>query len=134
MKEVFENSSGWVRGRSMWPNLIPGDILKTRLVPVNELKTGMIAVFPNEKEIGKIVHRIVSIRNCNGFFLVRTAGDKSGVDMRPYELTGECKLKTVTGVLRRGKYRRCTAFILPESVASDFFVRLLCRIVRRVLW
>ncbi len=54
---------GWVRGISMWPNLLPGDILRAEPVPAGDIRPGMVVVFPgNRAGGGPFVHRVLSVR------------------------------------------------------------------------
>ncbi|MCP4648234.1 MAG: hypothetical protein GY852_10975, partial [bacterium] len=65
---------GWVKGNSMWPNLISGDILSAATIKASTLRPGMILVFGNWDSPRPIVHRVKSIRNLNGTLYVTTAG------------------------------------------------------------
>ena len=127
-------SRGWVKGFSMWPNLIPGDILRAENFPAEDLEPGMIAVFPEHGETGDTVHRIVSLRNCSGFSVVVTAGDRSGIDTAKRYIQKGTQLKRITGVLRMGKYRRATSLHVPELLSPLPVVRLVSGIVRRFFW
>ena len=125
---------GSVRGFSMWPNLIPGDILRAEDCSAENLIPGMIAVFPEPEENGDTVHRVVSVRNFSRFSIVVTEGDRSGRDEASRWFDKNSRLKMVTGVLRRGRYRPVTDFRVPEPLSPGFVVRLVCGIVRRMCW
>jgi len=125
---------GYVRGFSMWPNLIPGDILKTQIMKADQLRPGMIAVLPIHGECNSIVHRIRTVRNFQGSIVVSTYGDRAGKDFALSVLHSSDRIKAVCGVLRGGRYRKITRWRIPAFLSTEFSVRLACRIVRRVFW
>jgi hypothetical protein len=131
---VPENSRGWVKGLSMWPNLIPGDILRSEMRRVTELRPGMIAVFPYGDGSTKRVHRVIRVRNYSGFVTVLSAGDRSGTDNIQGSFKAKHSLQVVNGVLRCGRYRKVTRFTIPPVFSPGIFVRLYCGIVRRFQW
>ena len=134
MKNQFAEGRGWVKGLSMWPNLIPGDILKAEDIPIKELEPGMIAVFsPADKEF-RIVHRVLSVRKTDKEISVQSGGDRSGPDGSEWHFTPSDKIKTVTGVLRRGNYRRIGRLSIPADISPPLIVRLYCGIIRKLFW
>jgi len=132
--KVGKNLRGWVRGFSMWPNLIPGDILRTVPWPADLLRPGMIAVFPEEGQDGDTVHRVISVRNCSCFSVVATAGDRSGMDEMKRRIEGGMCVGRVTGVLRLGRYRPVSRLKVPEMISPIPVVSIVCGIVRRFFW
>lgn len=125
--------SGWVNGYSMWPNLIPGDMLKTAYVDLSGLRPGMIIVFPWEKTGSFAVHRIRTIRSVPDGTILGTAGDYSGMDDFYLRAGEEQLFRIVTGVLRRGKYRKVTGF-RAWPFAGPRLARLSLSLARRFLW
>ena len=94
----------------------------------------MIAVFHETDGSGPTVHRVVSVRNFPGFTVVATAGDLSGMDS-PRRITGgDQVLRVVTGVLRRGRYRKVTGLRFPGRKCPRRLIGLWCGIVRRFFW
>ena len=134
MKKQSHEGRGWVKGLSMWPNLIPGDILKAEEIPVVELKPGMIAVFckPNDKLL--VVHRVLSVRNTDEGVTVESGGDRSGPDETEWCFSSSDRIRKVTRVLRRGNYRRVGHMSVPAVFSAPLVVRLYCGIVRRLFW
>jgi len=137
LPELYEKPvslRGSVRGFSMWPNLIPGDLLKAQLLQVSRLRPGMIVVFPEQSGFHKIVHRVLSVRNFGEFSVVVSGGDRSGRDRNNgYFSAGEL-IPVVAGVLRRGRYITVSRVSIPVFVSPLFVVRNHCRIVRKLLW
>ncbi len=125
---------GNVRGFSMWPNLIPGDLLKAELLPVSKLRPGMIAVFPEQDGFNKTVHRVLSVRNFQGFSVVVSGGDRSGRDMYKRYFPADEMIPEVKGVLAGGRYRAVGRVSLPEPLSPLWVVKYYCRVVRRLLW
>ncbi|MCD4708732.1 MAG: hypothetical protein K8S62_13445 [Candidatus Sabulitectum sp.] len=134
MKNQLHTGRGWVKGISMWPNLIPGDILEAEDIRVTELKAGMIAVFSTTDEELLIVHRVLSVRNSNEEVTVESGGDRSGSDESEWHFPPSDSIKKVTGVLRRGNYRRVGSISIPTSLSPSLVVRFYCGIVRRLFW
>lgn len=124
--------SGWVKGSSMAPSLVHGDLLRTEPRLAGELRPGMICVFHPESGI-PIVHRIVGIRNLKAFILVKTMGDSSGIDDQRWILAKEERIATVRGVLRAGKYRR-PVNLSPFSVLRIKYLRKRMSAIVRYLW
>lgn len=125
---------GWVKGFSMWPNLIPGDILSVEDIPLNEVCPGMIIAFRTENREETVVHRVRTVRNYRGRVCVGTCGDSSGKDSSFLLDSGERTVKSVRGVLRRGRYRAPGSAKLPETGFWLLVRRLHCSIVRRLFW
>ena len=128
-------SYGFVRGTSMWPCLVPGDVLRAERAPVEELSPGDVIVLePNCDR--PVVHRLTDLsRKPSGELELCTAGDRSGPDGKPFSTATGAELLRVTGVLRQGRWKRLSG--PPSRVFSltpGILVRLHCCIVRRFLW
>jgi len=134
VKKQTREQRGWVRGLSMWPNLIPGDILKAEDIPVAELKAGMIVVFPETDRNKHIVHRVLSVQNVSGEFVVESGGDRSGPDETQWYFASTDTITRVTGVLRQGHYRSIGSVSIPAVLSPPLLVRLHCGLVRKLLW
>lgn len=138
MKNFTEDRAGsvygYVRGFSMWPLLIPGDILRAEAVPMSGLSAGDIVVLePGSDE--PVVHRLMDISGMDsGCFNLITAGDRSGVDSQRRINVGE-ELLRITGVLRRGRWKVPLRKPLPLCARLPLtVVRLHCRLVRKLFW
>jgi hypothetical protein len=118
----------------MWPNLIPGDILKAEDIPITELEPGMIAVFSKTDEELLIVHRVLGVHNSDKEVTVESGGDRSGPDGTEWHFDPEERITKATGVLRRGNYRRIGRLSIPAAISPSLIVRLHCGIVRRLFW
>lgn len=126
---------GFVRGLSMWPALIPGDLLRALPVAAVTLEPGNVVVLPSGKKGAPVVHRLLRLEEGpDGGLLLHTAGDRGGVD-QPLGTDPEDKFLKITGVLRRRRWRR------PGSSPPSWicrlpaiFVRLHCAAVRRLEW
>mgnify|MGYP006292348357 CR=1 FL=1 len=125
---------GYVKGYSMWPCLIPGDILKARKAFIEDVTIGDIVVL-NANASKPIVHRLIRKEKSGGNHLeITTAGDRSGNDPpRSVLLNGE--LLVVNAVLRNGKWKK------PKEQSSVLYrrfpasiVRLHCFLVKRLCW
>jgi hypothetical protein len=125
---------GWVKGLSMWPNLIPGDILQVAECRSVDLKPGMIAVFPGNGKEQFIVHRVVRARNSFSGVVVTSAGDWSGIDNERSHFKHDDIVKKVTGVLRKGRYRSVTRFHVYAFLSRVPLSGIYCGIVRRFFW
>ena len=125
---------GWVKGLSMWPNLIPGDVLRAEEIPVAELKAGMIAVFFKAEEELLVVHRVLSVQDSDKEVIVESGGDRSGPDDTPWHFLASDRIKKVTAVLRRGSYRSIGSVLIPSVFSPSLVVRLHCSVVRRLFW
>ncbi len=134
MKNQSHTDRGWVKGISMWPNLIPGDILKAEDIRVTELKSGMIAVFLKTDEELLVVHRVLSVRDSDKEVIVESGGDRSGPDEAEWHFSPSDRIKRVTGVLRRGNYRCVGSISIPVLFSPSLVVRIHCGIVRRLFW
>jgi len=134
VKKQPHEQRGWVKGISMWPNLIPGDILKAVDTPVAELKAGMIIVFPEKDRENHIVHRVLSIRNVGNEFVIESGGDRSGPDDVKWYYASTDRLRMVTSVLRRGHYRSIGSISIPAVLSPPLLVRVHCGFVRRLFW
>lgn len=134
MRNQSHEGRGWVKGISMWPNLIPGDILRAEDIPVTELKAGMIAVFSSTDEELLIVHRVLSVRNSDKEITVESGGDRSGPDESEWHFSHSERIRKIAGVLRRGNYHRIGSVSIPTSLSPPLVVRLYCGIIRRLFW
>ena len=134
MNNINPANRGWVKGLSMWPNLIPFDILSSKYVAARDLKPGMIVVFPNKYGSGFHVHRILSIRNFPSGIVVKSCGDSSGIDEDFLIMNHQGMIRIVNGVLRAGRYRLVSSFVIPCFSMREALVTLYNRIVRRIFW
>jgi len=134
VKKQPHEERGWVKGLSMWPNLIPGDILKAREIPVAELEAGMIVVFPGTDRENPVVHRVLSIQNTNNELVIKSGGDRSGPDEAQWNFAPTDRIRMVTGVLRRGHYGRISSVSIPAVLSPSLLVRVYCGLVRRLFW
>src|SRR5438045_8259470 len=77
-----------LKGSSMLPSLLPGDILIVRQQPLSQLATGDIVVFARNGHL--ITHRIVG-KSCEGIRYLFTRGDsceKPDAPISSHELLG----------------------------------------------
>lgn len=125
---------GWVKGLSMWPNLIPGDILRVEKCQVRNLKPGMIAVFFNTDTKLFIVHRVISFQTLSANTIVQSGGDRSGLDEMKWHLKSSDSILRITGVLRGGRYESVRSLSVPVFLSPSLLVRLHCGIVRKLFW
>ncbi len=116
----------------MWPNLIPGDILRAEEKNTCNLKEGMIAVFPGKS--CSAVHRINSVSFSGSEVHIISSGDRSGTDRGRRTFKCSQKLPVVTGVLRRGRYVPVGKIRIRQWLAPKPVVRIWCAIVRKILW
>lgn len=123
---------GFVRGLSMWPALIPGDILRAERRPVSSVIPGQIVVLGHgTKE--QVVHRVIRAVAKGGRVLFFTAGDRSGRDA-PLLLEQLDTIPVVIGVLRRRKYRAVSPRACWAGQMPGVAVRMHCAIVRKLRW
>jgi len=127
-----ETLRGFVRGLSMWPALIPGDILRAERQPVHEVLPGQVVVLGHGSD-DRIVHRVLRTVQKGGRVLLFTAGDRSGRDA-PLLLEQSDDLPVVTGVLRRRKYGSPRRRAVWAVHVPKFAVKVHCAIVRRLRW
>ena len=128
-----DKTRGYVRGLSMWPNLIPRDIFKTEEIPIQKLKPQMIALFP-EPNNTFIVHRVLSIKHNKDKIIVNTGGDRSGPDKDNWSYQPNATLLIVTGVLRKGQYRTITKTKIPRLFSPNIIIRIYNKIIRTLFW
>ena len=125
---------GYVKGTSMWPELIPGDILRAIRVLPAELNPDEIIVL-NYRSENPVVHRLISIeKGSNNDIELHTAGDRSGADTPTCIFKNEELLKVI-GVLRKGRWK--TPGEKPFQLTSQIpgiIVRVHCKLVRKLLW
>ena len=125
---------GYVKGLSMWPGFIPGDILMAERVVPADLNPDEIIVL-NYRSDNPVVHRLISIeKGSNNSIELHTAGDRSGKDA-PTQLIGNEKLLKVIGVLRKGRWK--TPFNKPFPLSSRIpgvIVSVHCKFVRKIFW
>lgn len=128
-------SYGFVRGTSMWPGLVPGDVLRAERAAAEDLSPGDVIVMGPAGD-RPVVHRLTGVsRHPSGKLELCTTGDRSGPDGTPVTAeTGE-ELLRVTGVLRRGVWKTPPGSPSRLSLLiPGFVVRLHCMLVRRFLW
>jgi hypothetical protein len=137
---AFDNAGGgyacgFVRGISMWPCLIPGDVLRAERFAAGQLSPGDIVILERDG-IDPVVHRVIRVDPENdGSLLIRTAGDRSGPDSIPLPAEPAEELLRLAGVLRAGKWKppaRSRSRISRR--APLLIVRLHCQLVRLLSW
>ncbi len=126
--------SGWVNGFSMWPNLFPGDILRTEWTEAGNIACSQIVVFPDAGGDGFVVHRVCWVRNLNERLILATQGDSSGRDDFLLELSPTCPIRVVNGVLRRGKYKTVMHIRIPVWLRRRKIMELSTRLARLYYW
>ena len=137
MNFTYEKSGifyGYVKGTSMWPELIPGDILKAIRVLPDDLNPDEIIVL-NYRSENPVVHRLISIEEGSiSNIELHTAGDRGGTDPSAQISRNEELLKVI-GVLRKGRWK--TPGEKPFPLASQIpcvIVRVHCKLVRKLFW
>ena len=125
---------GYVKGTSMWPELIPGDILKAVRVLSAELNPGEIIVL-NYRTDSPVVHRLISIEEgSNSDIELHTAGDRGGADF-PARIFKSEELLRVIGVLKKGKWKTPGKKPFPlASAIPCIIVKVHCILVRKLSW
>ena len=126
--------SGWVNGLSMWPNLFPGDFLRTEWTEACRIERSRIIVFPDAGGDGFVVHRVRWVRYFREKLILATEGDSSGRDDFLLELSPSCPIRVVTGVLRRGNYRPVMHFRIPICLRRRRVMELSARLARLYYW
>ena len=118
----------------MWPELIPGDILKAIRVLPADLNPDEIIVL-NYRGDNPVVHRFISMKEeSNNIIGLYTAGDRSGEDP-PAQISRNEELLKVIGVLRKGRWK--TPGRRPFPLASQIpcvIARVHCKLVRKLFW
>jgi hypothetical protein len=106
-----------IKGISMLPTLVPGDLIRGRYVHATSIADGNIIGYrlPDGRTIVHRVQRV--IRTMEETVLAATSGDYSGADP-PVLLSG--RVIRVHSVLRNGKWH------VPRNLA---FLYTLCRLV-----
>lgn len=125
---------GYVKGTSMWPELIPGDILRAVMMKAERITPGDIIVISHTSQ-NPVVHRCTEKRSQDdNSIILRTAGDRGGSDS-PGQMNPEEEFLKVTGVLRNGSWKspRRKPFT-HSSAVPDCIVSLHCRVVRKFFW
>ncbi len=133
-KKRGEYYYGVVKGTSMWPELIPGDILRAEIVKTDKITPGDIVVVEYASE-NPVVHRLLAKeKQTDDSFVFLTAGDRSGED--PPKVIGiKEELLKVVGVLRKGAWKSLGRKPFPHSCRlPDLIVRLHCRVAVKFLW
>ena len=122
---------GYVKGTSMWPELIPGDILKAERAIPADLNPDDIIVL-NYRSENPVVHRLTSFKELSSnTFELHTAGDRGGADP-PAQISGNEKLLRVTGVLRNRRWKTPgRRSFSSASVIPCIIVRVHCKLVRK---
>ena len=122
---------GYIKGLSMWPALLPGDMLRALPEKAENLEHGDVIVIKPFSS-NPIVHRFMRIVYLSDRKpIIITAGDRSGRDS-PRAVDGN--ILKVKGVLRLKKW-----FILPRVLFLHSgsiplpVVRILNRIARKLL-
>ncbi|MCD4847802.1 MAG: S24/S26 family peptidase [Candidatus Aegiribacteria sp.] len=125
---------GYVKGTSMWPELIPGDILKAIRVLPDDLNPDEIIVLDYRRD-NPVVHRITTIKEVsNSNIELHTAGDRGGADPPSLIFRNE-ELLRVIGVLRKGIWKTPGRRPYPlASVIPGIILRVHCKLVRKLFW
>lgn len=124
---------GYVRGFSMWPCFIPGDILKAREIKAEEVLPGDIVVLGQDTP-EPVVHRLIEKKvDENGKLRILTAGDRSGPDTSR-NIVPERELLKVIGVLRKRVWKKPSGPAEFFRKVPFYVVRLHCLAVRRLFW
>ena len=125
---------GYVKGTSMWPELIPRDILRAEIVKAEAISPGDIVVISYRSD-NPFVHRLTAkITNSNNSLILFTGGDRSGEDPQTVMRIEE-ELLRITGVLRKGIWKVLKRKPFPlSSKFPNLIVRLHCKIVREFFW
>ena len=118
----------------MWPNLIPGDVLRSLEIRVTSLKPGMIAVFNGSNSTVHVVHRVLRVHKTKDEIIVKSGGDRSGPDDGIWHFQFSDQIISVTGVLRRGRYRTVSNVSVSELLSPSIVVRIYNRIIRKLFW
>lgn len=119
---------GTVKGISMLPALLPGDLVRALERDGAALSPGQVIVV--EDGDGSFVHRFVRYSDAAGLpSLILTAGDRSGPDSpRPVP----ARILVADSVLRRGRWRRIPPRI-PLPPMPGRFVGRAVRLLKRLL-
>lgn len=125
---------GYVKGTSMWPELIPGDILRAEMVTAEKVSPGDIVVFAY-KSNNPVVHRLIAIdTQINNSLLLFSAGDRSGEDP-PTVIQMEEKLLRIRNILRNGFWKKPGRKSFPlSSKLPNFIIKLYCKLIRKLFW
>lgn len=125
---------GYVKGVSMWPEFIPGDILMAERVVPADLKPDEIIVL-NYRSDNPVVHRLLSIKEgSNSSFELHTAGDRSGEDP-PFQINTKMELLRVISVLRKCRWKTPGRKSFPlASQIPGVIVRVHSKLVRKYSW
>jgi hypothetical protein len=109
---------GRVQGLSMFPALLPGDLVRAVRRSGNSLAPGQVVVL--EEDLGPFLHRFVRYVRPRGLgALLLTAGDGSGPDdPRPVPE----RVLVAVEVLRRGRWRRIPPRRWPPARAVPSFL------------
>lgn len=125
---------GHVRGLSMWPALVPGDILRAVRTGAEAAEPGDLVVVDSPSGGRPVVHRLLRKRETTDRVELHTAGDRGGPD-QPLIMDRKDEFLVVSGLLRRGRWRKPPGKYPPwVSGLPGTVVRLHCALVRRLLW
>lgn len=123
---------GFVRGTSMWPAFIAGDVLRAERIGTSDIRIGDVLVLRVEA-LPPRVHRVVAVETGTDGLLLRTAGDRSGSD-EPVKVPSGSEQIRVAGVLRKGRWRPVPARTPLARILPGVVVRLHSRLVRVLVW
>jgi hypothetical protein len=124
---------GYVKGLSMWPALIPGDILSANYSEARRIQPGQVVVLKYEGP-SPVVHRVVRALSRRDKVFLLTAGDRSGRDSIPTVLEPLALVPVVTGVLRSKRYAGIPSGKHVTRLVPAVFLSIYCALVRRFYW
>lgn len=121
---------GIVRGMSMWPALLPGELVRAEEADGASLRPGDVVVL--EDPDGPFVHRFVRYTRIGGLpRLLHSAGDYSGPDQA--RLVPGTVLTRVE-VLRSGRWRRVPGNRVALGMVPLHAAALAARLLLRLVW
>jgi len=123
---------GFVRGTSMWPAFVAGDVLRAEVIHAEDATAGDVLVIQHE-EASTVVHRLFSIEIAEAGLRLQTAGDRSGMD-QPLYIAPETELLRITGVLRLGSWKAVPDRFPLAGMIPGLILRLHCGLVRKLQW
>jgi len=123
---------GFVKGTSMWPAFIAGDVLRAEPILAADASPGDVIVIQQDND-SPIVHRLLTIESRENGFRLQTAGDRSGNDPS-LNVPPDLELLRITGVLRMGSWNAVPDRFPLAGLVPSLMLRLHCRIVRILQW